>query len=473
MRMMLLLVMFTVVPLPIGAYASELTLDDARQALRSADPVKRRAGYTAVLKLVRDAEARDGMSLFEMPGDPSSNSGPSLASLDRSAIATLLDAAVDDPALPTGWNWIDARVAVEREPSPGGYGSSGPGERSRVIYPNELKRYLPRVATSLAHKRDDVVGASVELLMAYDAEAEGIPAAVARSWPHMSDDLRAFLLTERWPRVAGPAVAAVLTRSLAAPKRSIPWHNTDHLPSLYVKHAMSFAPKRARELVLEDMQRLAPRFTRDALLALPDKALPAMESLWTKHLADRAHGDVEKLALLAERYGTADMMPIVLKTYRSAKGGWACNVQRALLGFMLKHDQALGIREVEKALARRGPKQTGCYRSVLRDALPPHWSPAAETLALKSLQDDEFEVVRDAAHALIQAGSRAAFEPLLARIVRLDFKKPPERDVRSDLLTRMCIDQTRWVADAALRKKLIAALKPSERDYLQLESITK
>ena len=473
MRMLMLIMVVAVVLPPSGAHAGELTLNEARQALRSAEPAKRRTGYTAVLKHVRDAEARSRMPPFGMPDYEFPKSGPSLESLDRSAIAALLDAAVDDPALPTGWNWIDARVAIERKPSLGGYGSSGPGKHRSPIYPDELKRYLPRVAAALSCKRDDVAGASIELLMAYDAEAKGISAAVARSWPYLSDNLRAFLLTERWARVAGPALAAVLTRKLAAPKRSIPWHHTDHLPSLYVKRAMTFAPKRARELVFDDMQRCAPRFTKDGLLALPDKALPAMEPAWTKHFADRAHRDLEKLALLAERYGTSAMMPTVLKTYRSAKRGWACDVQRALLGFMLKHDQALGIREVEKALARRGPKQTGCYRGVLRGALPPHWSPAAEALALKSLEDEELEVVRDAAHALIQAGSRAAFDPLFARIVRLDFKKPPERDVRSDLLTRMCIDQTRWVADAALRTKLIAALEPSEHEYLQLESTTR
>lgn len=456
MRALLLLLTVLVWCTPC-ARAETLTFDEVRDALQSRSPSRRRIGLDALTsKIIADRRSIFVPGLDEPP-----------EKVDPKAAVALLDAAMHDPELPIGWDWVGARVLLERDEF-AGYGSIGNGPQHVMPYPEERKRFFPLIAAVLSQKRDRVVGASLMLLMAFDFRSEAVPPAVARSWPHLGSHEQTFFLTERWASVRSAALETILRRELRAPQRSVPWHHTDDVPSLIAKHGLAFAPKKARALILEDMQRVAPMFTGDALLALPDATLPELEPVWTKHLGDRAFANFEKIALLVERYATPAMLPTILKLYRSSTG-WACSLQRAFLGYLLKHDQALGIAEVEKALGRRGKGHTGCYRSVLRDVLPRVWSPAAEALALRHLEDEDIEVVRSAAHALIRAGSREAFEPLLARILRIDWQKKPLHHVRSDLLTRMCVDQERWLADPAIRDKLRAVLEPSEVDALGVD----
>ncbi len=439
-------------------HADTLTFEEAATALKSPEVERRRAGLSALNDLVLE-HYRLGWIEDEQEGRPA---------IDRDKAVTLLQGALADPALAVGMDWLTSRVLLARN-AEGGF-SQAIGARGPVIIRPELDRWLPEVAKVVAHKQDDVVGASLVLLLTYDFESPAIAPAAARCWTHLTRYERVFLLTERWERVRNPALAATLGHELREPERAVTWHHTDDVPSLIAWRALEFAPERARTLILADMRRATPRFTRNALLALPDETLPDMEPIWTKHLADRAHRDLDKLAPLIERYATAAMKPAVLEIYHSARTGWACDIQAALVRYLLKHDAKLGLAEVKKAMQRRGKRDTRCYRTTLFETLTMRWSTEAEALALEHLEDDDLEVVRSAAHALLQAGPKAVFEAVLARMARLDREKTPDKDIRSWLLLRLDHDYTRWREDPALVKKVRDALEPDERRYLDLES---
>ena len=242
---------------------------------------------------------------------------------------------------------------------------------------------------------------------------EGFAGAVAASWQHYKHWEKFSLLKRYWKDCRCPEMETLLESTVSQPFTRAQWH-VHRLSSIALARLYEFQPERVREIILADLRRPSPLLTGDALLILPDEVLPEFEPMWAEILRDDIDGDWDKVVNLIERYATRAMVPHVGATLGT---GWACDIQEALLGYLIKHDRPLGLRALEVATRRRGP-HTGCYRSVLARVLPRYWGEDAERLAIPFLDDPEPEVAGSVARMLCRYGSTASVDAVLEWVAR-------------------------------------------------------
>lgn len=452
------------------AYANGETpfLDEARALLAAEDPARRSEGVEALAKL-GTREALE--ALLPVLEDRKIGRGVMAAFVnaeDRNLATAVIDGALLHPEIPVGHNWVFTRAALGRKQDP--LIDDGPFDSPRhlhgdVLTDEEQTRLLGKVAEALPVKRVSALAPAFATLVIFHHPSDHIAPAAARAWADLDEYMRAYLLgDEGWPLIQGEVMAAALPKTPMT-ERAASWHG-DHARSLALRRLVEMGSKQAREEILVDMQRAAPRLTRDALLALEDEYLLDLEGVWARTISNRQFRDLTKLAPVIERYASGRMLDDVLALYREATG-WACEIQAALLGYILKHSRETGIAEVRKALGRRGKAHTGCYRDALFSALPGHWSAEAEALALESLDDPEQDVRISAAKALIAAGSLRASGAVLALIEGLDRDDPRESSLRYHLLMPL-VDRETWMADQDFERKLLGLLSVEDLHVLRL-----
>ncbi len=444
------------------------TLAEARVLLRSASETGQLDGVRA-LQRIGSREALEAL----LPALEDRAVGAQVQQVfinaaDRPLAQAVLESALERPAVPVGRMWLFTRAALER-PRDALYDDTpfaGPGLRVHVPLSQAQRREgLAAVSRALPVKRSGAIGPSLMLLVTFQHKSDQIAAAAARAWPTLHRNTKITLLgNEGWPLIRGPLLASVLDET---PRAEHPrgWHGDDPR-SMALGRLVALGSKAAREEILADMRRPAPRLTHHALLALPDASLPALDTVWIESLENREFGDYDKLLPLIERYATKGLLPSIRGLYDRSPG-WACDCQAALLGFLLKHDPKRALADVRAALARRGPKHTGCYRTALESSLPRHWSPAVEALALEYLKDKERDVRVSAAKALIEAGSAAVVERVLTLTASLRLDHPEEGSLRYNLFYAF-VQRRAWMGDAAIKAKLLKTLTASDRGVLHL-----
>ncbi len=154
-----------------------------------------------------------------------------------------------------------------------------------------------------------------------------------------------------------------LVRKLVGP----PWYNPNALKAL-----AQINPDEAGPLIVEDIQREKPRYlipkaasqiANAPLLALPAKPIPELEAYFRDQLKEEFPKNLDLLMAAIARYGTAGLLPDVIKFYAPKQGKWACSIQADVLRFWLRNEPSGGLDAVKRALASR--ESTRCYTSVL------------------------------------------------------------------------------------------------------------
>ncbi len=254
-----------------------------------------------------------------------------------------------------------------------------------------------------------------------------------------------------------------LVRKLAGP----PSYNPNALKAL-----AAIKPEEARPLVIEDIQREKPRYlipkaasriANAPLLTLPPKPIPELDLYFEVQLSKEHPPKLDLLMDSIDRYGSPALLPGVIKFYLPKEGEWACDIQKDVLRFWLRHDPPAGLEALKRALDSR--EHTRCYTSVLSGVLLEEWSEAALPIVTAALDDPDPEVVASAIKVLEAHTDAAHLGPSLIALQRISASAtkqnlPAYHAARGT--AQQLLQSTRWKPDPEQRRQLeaLAAARP-------------
>jgi hypothetical protein len=97
-------------------------------------------------------------------------------------------------------------------------------------------------------------------------------------------------------------------------------------------------------------------------------------------------------------------------------GKWECPTQAALLAYFFRVAPSTAGEDLNKALAARDRGYAGCFHRVLKDVAELHMSPQVQEVATAALDNEDSEIVSQAASVLADYGSADAEEALWRRL---------------------------------------------------------
>jgi len=174
-------------------------------------------------------------------------------------------------------------------------------------------------------------------------------------------------------------------------------------------------PENARAAIMQEILRPKPRFGAEVLGVLPERELPEVEQALADHLT-LTSGNQEQVASLISRYASASVEPQVSDFLDPQVGKLACAIQTPLLAYFLRVDPTAAVSRLQNAMAARGAGYSACNHSLLVDVAGLHNDPVLQDMAIRSLDDDDPQVVANAASYLGRYGSARAEEPLWDRL---------------------------------------------------------
>lgn len=198
------------------------------------------------------------------------------------------------------------------------------------------------------------------------------------------------LLTRKWDLVRGPAMVPVLRRVIeraqppSTPKRGTDfslWQGPVTLGEQALARLQQLAPETARQILIDDLAKPAPRFATFAVARLPSQELPQANAAFAKSFqADPA----ATIALIA-RFGTADLYNAVAASYD--KEDWTCREQEWFLAYFLRVKPAYGKKLLAGALADSCGFLPGMLSNIV-------WNRDVEAATLAALNNPKPWIVR-------------------------------------------------------------------------------
>jgi hypothetical protein len=178
------------------------------------------------------------------------------------------------------------------------------------------------------------------------------------------------------------------------------------------------APDEGRRLILEEIRTGAHAIRYDTLAALPDASLPELDAaLEARYSSARPPAmrlqDHGTTAWLMARYGSPRLLPFVTGLIARAMQG--CDVEGALIAYLLKHDPSAAMKRLDPGFDRTA--RNTCV-APLPSVAAHYWDAGVESAAIAQLRSDDVRQVMDAAQVLGSHGSNAAKQPLLDRLTK-------------------------------------------------------
>jgi len=301
------------------------------------------------------------------------------------------------------------------------------------------KEVLGELSAALPFKRGRAQATACVALLRQGLDSPELSDRLAGVFTQLTEAEQCAVLEYQWNQVRCPAFQGTLEQILNQPWTCHQWYSGD-VQSWAAYRYLEMQPEKARNLIMEDMRRARPLLSGRALMFLPDDLLPQLDDVFVAHIASGEY-DHEKLLPLIERYASKRVLADVIAFYQKHEGRWTCEAQKQLLGYWIKHDPEAGLAALKRAAMLR--KDTGCFRTVLGDILPRHYSPAAEAMALSFLGDSDNDVVWNVVELLERHGSAAIADPLLAHLANMgpgDNAVPPNNPyARPSALVRKAI----------------------------------
>lgn len=241
----------------------------------------------------------------------------------------------------------------------------------------------------------------------------------------LKDQLR--VLQYQWKPVASAAMLPVLRdvfRYSYPPDSDASddfhrFHQED-LRSVALRRLYELSPEEGRRLILEEIRRPEPRVNEKVLDKFPDEPLPELNTVLLSNFENaRQKGSLEadEISELIERYATDEILPRVQAVFDArVVGKLECRPQTALLAYFLRVAPSVGGEYLNKALAARGEGFTQCYKDLLRSVAKLHMSAEVEEVATAALDDEDYQVVLQAAKVLAEYGSAEAEKALWRRM---------------------------------------------------------
>jgi len=218
----------------------------------------------------------------------------------------------------------------------------------------------------------------------------------------MSYDMGNFVFTAKidWKALSSDALSRAMESFMNRPspdKQSKDSARRDKSEAL--KRYYELNPVKARQIILEQLRKDDPDFDYSALSLLPDKELPDLTADFRKIVSAKDGNSWITLPCI-ERYGAAELLPDVIAWYEPLQGRWACALQDAALGFIMKHDREAGFKYLKEAMTHR--TETHCYARAVLYVLRGDQGEDAKAFLVGVLADAEDEVVQNAAQLLIE-----------------------------------------------------------------------
>lgn len=284
-----------------------------------------------------------------------------------------------------------------------------------------MKQDRARLAAAVPAKRGKARAVSLYTVFATDYAHRGTAAhrklarALAPVFDLLPPEEQTYLLDDDdWRQIHGPAMLPSLRRLYAHPQTKESYDAVS-MRSLALRRLREISPTEGRALLLTEIRSAQPRVDDTRLCSLPNRTLPAFDSLLAANLESSLRsGEGALQSRLVERYATRAVLPRVKALACGESVTSDCAVQSNLLAYFLRTDHAYGLKRIRKVLASR--KETGCYRFVLGEVAALAPGPDVERLAVAHLDDPDPEVAADAVKTLAAIGSPAAEAPLWARL---------------------------------------------------------
>ena len=304
-------------------------------------------------------------------------------------------------------------------------------EQRRHSYEQVELNYLRELVTAMPQKQEEARGISLQTLVDYkesfqkndSAQFNSLMTTMPDVFGRLPLEAQVRLLTYQWEPLATNAMLPVLRQTYEQPGNAKDPYRLSELRSIALLRIYELSPEEGRRLILGEIRRPKPRVKLATLGSLPDQTLSELDDVLAANLEESRQpngtGDTEAISELIERYATAAIAGRVQAVYESpGVGQWACRIQAALLAYMSRVDPQSGSELLDKALAARGKQFSRCYPSTLSDVAHLHMSAELQEAAYKALEENDPEMVANAAGVLGQFGTAEAEEKLWRRLER-------------------------------------------------------
>lgn len=329
-------------------------------------------------------------------------------------------------------------------------------ERRRNLYDELRLNYVRQLMMVIPLKQGYARAASLQTVLAFRTE---LNTAGSSQWSTLLSllpevfkrlpfDEQSQLLTYEWKPIASAAMLPVLREVLKysySPKEDseIGGFNIfqqEELRSIALRRLYELSPEEGRRLIFEEIRRPNLRVGIDVLRSLPDKRLPELNPVLLDKLAKARREeswDTRNEAELIERYATDEIVLQVKAIYEA--GGLNdpnCRTQPALVAYFLRVAPSLGGEYLKKALSTRPKRYQPCYEKLLKGVADLHMSAEVEEAATAALDDENSEVVSQAANVLADYGSADAEKALWKRFEKwheaMESRSEPEKELTVD-----------------------------------------
>jgi hypothetical protein len=311
--------------------------------------------------------------------------------------------------------------------------------RRRSLYDELRLNYLRQLVIAIPQKQRQARATSLQTLLDFRSELNSrevtqwssLLASLPEVFSLLPQDDQSRLLQYQWKPIASPAMLPVLRRILkysyktpnkVSPDDLFDGFDQENLRSIALKRIFELAPGEGRTLILEELRRPKLRVNEDVLMSLPDEVLPELNIVLLSKLEElrRSGGYTEDISELIERYATDEILSGVRAVYEGREvGKWDCRSQAALLAYLGRVAPSLSGEYLSKALAARAKGWPRCFTEVLKNVAKLHMSPELEDVATAALDDDDAQVVSQAAGVLAEYGSADAEKALWRRFEKL------------------------------------------------------
>jgi hypothetical protein len=361
-------------------------------------------------------------------------------------------------------------------------------EQRRHSYERVELNYLRELVTAMPQKQQDARAISLQTLVDCQdslktndlAQFKSLMATMPEAFGRLPFDAQVRLLTYQWKSLPTNAMLPVLRQTYEQPGHAKDPYQQSELRSIALLRVYELSPEEGRRLILDEIRRPKPRVKLATLASLPDQTLPELDDVLAANLEEshqpNGTGDTEAISELIQRYATAAIAGRVQAVYESpGVGRWGCRIQAALLAYISRVDPQSGGELLDKALAARGKEISRCYAFTLSDVARLHMSAELQDAAYTALEEDDPEMVANAAGVLGQFGLAEAEERLWRRLERwhehaesrakeLRVQNPGipalgapvlsgEVTIEQALRTAICYGQA-WLADSEKLKRL-------------------
>jgi len=304
-------------------------------------------------------------------------------------------------------------------------------EQRRHSYEQVVLNYLRQLLAAVLQKQDGARAISLQTLLDYQAslkasdstQFKNLLATMPEVFGRLPLDAQIRLLTYQWKPMASLAMLPILRQVYGRRDIKGDDYQARELRSIALRRLYYLAPEEGRRLLLDEIRRPKPRVDQKALRSLPEEVLPELDDVLVTNLEEsrqpNGSGDAEAISDLIERYATSGILPRVQAVYEApGVGRLSCRIQASLLAYILRADPPTGGELLKKALAARGKEFTRCYASALTEVAKLHMAAEVEEAAKTALEEDDPEMVAQAASVLGQFGTASVEGNLWQRLER-------------------------------------------------------